>query len=102
MGMTDPAGEENDAIIESGASQAEAGIAATGVSSRLSESQRGISGAEPIPAGAFRVDQGQALVRLPTLAAEKAIDKFAATVEPAGGVPKPTGTLVLLGEVQSS
>src|SRR5258706_3635160 len=56
----------------------------------------GIAGAEPVPAGIFVVDTGGlALVRLPRLADAKNFDKFAVTLEPAGGVPQPTGTMVL-------
>lgn len=60
----------------------------------------GIAGAEPVPAGVFRVDQrGLALFRLPTLPKSKSFDKFAVTLEPAGGVPQPTGTMVLIGSL---
>jgi anti-sigma-K factor RskA len=59
-----------------------------------------IAGAEPVPAGVFIVnEQGLALFRLPTLPEAKNYDKFAVTLEPAGGVPKPTGTMVLLGSL---
>ena len=57
-----------------------------------------IAGKKPVPAGVFKVDQqGRALLRLPSLAEGKPFDKFAVTVEPAGGVPKPTGPMHLLG-----
>ena len=60
----------------------------------------GIAGAEPVPAGVFIVnDRGLALFRLPALPAAKSFDKFAVTLEPAGGVPQPTGSMVLLGSL---
>jgi hypothetical protein len=60
----------------------------------------GIAGAEPVPAGVFIVDAGGlAQVRLPKLPETKAFDKFAVTIEPAGGVPQPTGATVLLGSL---
>ena len=59
-----------------------------------------ISGNEPVPAGLFALDQqGRALLKLPVLPADKTFDKFAVTVEPAGGVPKPTGPMHLLGSL---
>jgi anti-sigma-K factor RskA len=60
----------------------------------------GIAGNEPVPAGVFSVDeQGQAKFQMPALARGKNFDKFAVTVEPAAGVPKPTGPMVLLGSL---
>ena len=60
----------------------------------------GIVGKEPVPAGVFRVDdQGQARFRMPVLAQGKQFDKFAVTVEPAAGVEKPSGPMVLLGSL---
>ena len=57
-----------------------------------------IAGSDPVPAGVFGVDQaGRALFRLPALPGGKAFDKFAVTQEPAGGVPKPSGPMHLLG-----
>ena len=57
-----------------------------------------IAGSEPVPAGVFAVDPaGRALLRLPVLPEGKAFDKFAVTVEPAGGLPKPSGAMHLLG-----
>jgi anti-sigma-K factor RskA len=59
-----------------------------------------IAGAEPVPAGVFTVDAaGRALLRLPPLPAGPSFDTFAVTLEPAGGVSKPTGQLHLLGKV---
>ena len=58
----------------------------------------GIAGAEPVPAGVFTVNQGGVtLFRLPALPPAKNIDKFAVTLEPAGGVSQPTGPMHLLG-----
>jgi len=60
----------------------------------------GIAGSEPVAAGMFKVDrQGRALLRLPGLPEGKVFDKFAVTVEPAGGVPQPTGPMHLLGSL---
>ena len=57
-----------------------------------------IAGSEPVPAGVFGVDAaGRALLRLPTLPEGRAFDKFAVTVEPAGGLPRPSGAMHLLG-----
>ena len=60
----------------------------------------GIAGAEPVPAGVFIVNErGLALFRLPALPESKSFDKFAVTLEPAGGVPQPTGAMFLLGSL---
>lgn len=59
-----------------------------------------IAGNEPVPAGIFEVDAaGYAFLRLPALPRARRFDKFAVTLEPAGGVPKPTGTMHLLGSL---
>ncbi len=59
-----------------------------------------IAGAESVPAGLFSVSAGRrAFLRLPTLPEVKAFDKFAVTLEPTGGVEKPTGPMYLLGGV---
>jgi anti-sigma-K factor RskA len=59
-----------------------------------------LAGAEPVPAGVFGVDaRGRALLRLPALPAGRAFDAFAVTLEPAGGVPKPTGPMHLHGKI---
>jgi anti-sigma-K factor RskA len=59
-----------------------------------------IAGNEPVPAGVFEVDEaGRAYVRLRSLPRDKRYDKFAVTLEPAGGVPKPTGPMHLLGSL---
>ena len=60
----------------------------------------GIAGNEPVPAGVFLVDEhGQAQFSVPQLAEGRNFDKFAVTLEPAGGVTKPTGPMVLLGSL---
>jgi anti-sigma-K factor RskA len=59
-----------------------------------------IAGNEPVPAGIFEVDEaGHAYVRLHSLPRDKRYDKFAVTLEPAGGVAKPTGPMHLLGSL---
>lgn len=59
-----------------------------------------IAGDEPIPAGVFGVDEGgHALLRLPELPRAKRFSKFAVTLEPAGGLPKPSGPMYLLGNL---
>jgi anti-sigma-K factor RskA len=60
----------------------------------------GITGNEPVAVGIFTVDEkGQARFNMPPLAQEKSFDKFAVTIEPALGVVKPTGPMVLLGSL---
>jgi anti-sigma-K factor RskA len=60
----------------------------------------GIAGAKPVPAGVFVVNQGGVtLFRLPALPETNNFDKFAVTLEPAGGVPQPTGPMVLVGSI---
>lgn len=60
----------------------------------------GIAGAEVIPAGVFTVNErGRVVFRLPALPESKAFDKFAVSLEPAGGVPQPTGPIVLAGKL---
>jgi anti-sigma-K factor RskA len=59
-----------------------------------------ITGSEPIPAGVFTVDQrGRAMRRLPPLPEGKTFEKFAVTLESAGGVATPTGPMHLLGNL---
>jgi anti-sigma-K factor RskA len=54
----------------------------------------------PISAGIFEVDEhGNGQVILPTLPVGVSAAAFAVTVEPAGGVPQPTGPKVLIGAV---
>jgi anti-sigma-K factor RskA len=56
------------------------------------------SNGKPVPAGVFDADlQGRALVESPELPSVDAAQNFAVTVEPAGGVPAPTGPIVLVG-----
>jgi anti-sigma-K factor RskA len=58
------------------------------------------AGNEPVPAGIFQVDEaGHAFLRLPPLPRGKRYSKFAVTSEPAGGMPKPTGPVHLLGSL---
>ncbi|HLY36469.1 MAG TPA: anti-sigma factor [Candidatus Binatia bacterium] len=55
-----------------------------------------IAGGKPLPAGVFGVDaSGRATVRVEPIAGVAAIDVFAVTLEPAGGVPAPSGPMYL-------
>jgi anti-sigma-K factor RskA len=57
-------------------------------------------GIAPVPAGVFQTDaDGRALFRLPDVAEVTKVKTFAVTVEPAAGVPAPTGAMVLAGTV---
>jgi anti-sigma-K factor RskA len=60
-----------------------------------------IAGNELVPAGLFTVDKvGHAVVKLRSLPRSKQrFDRFAVTIEPAGGVPKPTGAIHLAGSL---
>jgi anti-sigma-K factor RskA len=59
-----------------------------------------IAGNEPIPAGIFAVDErGHAVLHLPPLPKTKRVNKFAVTLEPAGGVAQPSGAMLLLGSL---
>ena len=59
-----------------------------------------IAGSAPVPAGVFQVDaQGQAVFRAPWVDATARVKTFAVTLEPAQGVPAPTGPMVLAGNV---
>ncbi len=54
----------------------------------------------PVPAGLFQADaEGRAVFRLPDVAEVAKVKTFAVTVEPAAGVPAPTGKMVLAGAV---
>lgn len=54
----------------------------------------------PAPAGVFTArSDGTAVFRLPALEATETVKTFAVTLEPAGGVPAPTGPMVLAGAV---
>ncbi|MEO8190425.1 MAG: anti-sigma factor [Acidobacteriota bacterium] len=56
------------------------------------------SAGKPVPAGVFDVDPaGRVLVESPEMSAVDSAEKFAVTVEPRGGVPAPTGPIVLVG-----
>ena len=60
----------------------------------------GIVGNEPVGVGLFTVNEkGQARFYMPALPQAKNFDKFAVTIEPAVGVAKPTGPMVLLGSL---
>jgi anti-sigma-K factor RskA len=60
----------------------------------------GIAGNDPLPAGVFSVDdRGQTRFPLPKITGGGDFDKFAVTLEPAGGVAKPSGPMVLLGSL---
>jgi anti-sigma-K factor RskA len=57
-----------------------------------------IAGGKPVPAGTFAVDEhGTASVRVESVPDVGSIEAWAVTVEPAGGVPQPTGAMVLKG-----
>ncbi len=59
-----------------------------------------IEGQTPRSEGVFPVDaQGRATHVLPEVPAPGNVGAFAVTLEPAGGVPQPTGAMVLLGAV---
>ena len=54
----------------------------------------------PMPAGAFTVDaRGIGSLRVSPLRGGEPPDTFAVTLEPAGGVPAPTGSMYLLGKL---
>ncbi|HVS03333.1 MAG TPA: anti-sigma factor [Thermoanaerobaculia bacterium] len=56
------------------------------------------AGAAPVPAGVFAVDAGGgAVVQVETVPDAAAIEAWAVTIEPSGGVPQPTGEMVLHG-----
>jgi len=53
----------------------------------------------PVPAGVFTVDaKGVGSLRVAPLQAGGAIDTFAVTLEPAGGVAAPAGSMYLVGK----
>ena len=55
---------------------------------------------KPVDAGVFDADPaGRALFESKDLQAVRAAENFAVTVEPRGGVPAPSGPIVLLGQV---
>jgi anti-sigma-K factor RskA len=57
-----------------------------------------IAGGKPVPAGVFAVDpRGTASLRVQQVADIATIQAWAVTVEPRGGLPQPTGAMVLKG-----
>jgi hypothetical protein len=59
-----------------------------------------IARATPVPAGVFQVDaQGRVVFRLPAGLELRGVKTFAVTIEPAAGVPAPSGPMVLAGAV---
>jgi len=59
-----------------------------------------IAGDKPVAAGTFTVNSsGRAILELPALSEGQSFDKFAVTLEPAGGTSKPTGQMYLLGSL---
>lgn len=57
-----------------------------------------IAGGQPVSAGTFGVDeQGAASVRVGNVERAGEIQAWAVTIEPRGGVPQPTGAMVLKG-----
>lgn len=57
-------------------------------------------GGAPLPAGVFTVDaKGAASVRVSPVAAGTEVETFAVTLEPASGVPAPTGAMYLAGKL---
>jgi anti-sigma-K factor RskA len=59
-----------------------------------------IAGDKPFDAGIFSVDpQGNGFLKVDSLAEADKAQKFAVTLEPAGGVPQPTGAMHLLGSL---
>jgi hypothetical protein len=59
-----------------------------------------IAGNKPIDAGIFTVGpDGSGFLKVPSLSEADKAQKFAVTLEPAGGVPQPTGDMHLLGSL---
>src|SRR5204863_9367992 len=55
-----------------------------------------IAGGKPFPAGVFTVGpDGRGTVRVTPIVGVASVDVFAVTLEPAGGVPSPTGEMYL-------
>ncbi len=53
----------------------------------------------PVPAGVFTVDaRGAGSLRVPPLSGVRKVDVFAVTLEPAGGLPAPSGQMYLAGK----
>ncbi len=58
-----------------------------------------IAGGTPLSAGIFDVDpKGSAWLRVKPLAGVEKVEVFAVTLEPAGGLPKPSGAMYLAGK----
>ena len=61
-----------------------------------------IEGSTPRSEGVFRVDdKGTSTYALPEVPDASTVSAFAVTIEPAGGVPQPTGPMVLVGAVSA-
>ncbi len=59
-----------------------------------------IAGGKPVSAGIFTVDpKGSATLQVKPLPAVDTVDVFAVTLEPAGGLPQPSGEMYLAGKV---
>jgi anti-sigma-K factor RskA len=59
-----------------------------------------IASGAPVPAGTFQVDaSGKAVLRMPAVDETSRVKTFAVTIEPDGGTPAPTGSMVLAGAV---
>ncbi len=59
-----------------------------------------IAGGTPVSAGVFSVSaEGSALIPLDRFPADAPVGAFAVTLEPAGGVPAPSGEMMLIGTV---
>jgi anti-sigma-K factor RskA len=57
-----------------------------------------IAAGKPVSAGTFAVDpRGTASLRVDRVGDPRSIQAWAVTVEPRGGVPQPTGAMVLKG-----
>ena len=57
-----------------------------------------LAGGAPVPAGTFDVEDGVKLVWLKGMNTSMRVQAIAISVEPMGGVPAPTGTIVLVGK----
>jgi anti-sigma-K factor RskA len=56
-----------------------------------------IAGGKPVPAGTFGVDANGRSGTVTVSGVADRVQAWAVTVEPRGGVPQPTGTMVLKG-----
>ncbi len=60
-----------------------------------------IAGGTPLSAGVFDVDlKGSAALRVTPLAGVEKVEVFAVTLEPAGGLPRPSGPVYLAGKAR--